>query len=453
MSDIHRSFRKIIEELKDLAAHPMRLHTEETPRFTGWIDTGQGDSIIMNENIDREIRNVADWMLEQNPKARTTHSQREWRATVRRAFGPALVKINNQESLDDCAHELKSLVKEEVKKRIVGYGDRGTALGCWLFSESLDDSFTVGPVMFEPKAAWLDRALEAGDIVRITHRRLGRAFSGQSVRPRKASMDEAQEEYILHVLEKAPMVCTVTTHGLAPEVRQKRSILGARLALTSIALLWSYPSRVLDRFRISTDDGPRIIRTIPVSPGRRMVGGLRWSSMPGGFPMTAREWGNVLQEKRAFFELAGKMIACWTSTKASDQASHLLRGLSQSLFFFGKACREESDLMAIAEFITALESLTGGRQSSGILALLKARLGMEDDTEIRQGKTLKQVVNRIYSTARSRTLHGTNDQLLHDWSTTREMAESMARHVLVSCIEWVENNPTATKLKDLTNSV
>ena len=121
-------------------------------------------------------------------------------------------------------------------------------------------------------------------------------------------------------------------------------------------------------------------------------------------------------------------------------------------YSLGKACREESDLMSIAEFITALESLTGGREWRGILDLLKARLGMEDDTEVMQGKTLKQVVKRIYSTARSRTRHGTNDQLLHDWSTTREMAESMARHGLVSCIDWVESNRAATELKDLTNS-
>ena len=452
MSDIHRSFRKIIEELKDLTAHPMRLHTEEKPRFTGWIDTGQGGSIAVNEIIDGEIDNVADWVLEQNPKARVTHSRKEWRDTVRRAFGPALVQINDQESLDDCGHELKSLLEAEVKKRIAGYGDRGTALGCWLFSESLDASFTIGPVMFESKSAWLDRALATGDISPITHRRLGRAFSGQSVRPRKGSMDKVQEESILRVLEKAPMVCTVTTHGLAPEVEQKRSILAARLALTSIALLWGHPSRVLDHFRISTDAGPRIIRTIPVARGRRMVGGFRWSQIPVGLLMTASEWNNILQEKQELFDLAGEMIACWTSTQAFDQASELLRGLSQSLFFFEKACREESDLMSIAEFITALESLTGGSKSSGILNLLKARLCMEDGSVVRKGKTLRQVVNRIYSKARSRTLHGTNDQLLHDWSTTREMAESMARHGLVSCMEWAENNPTATELKDLINS-
>ena len=452
MIDVRRTFRKIIEELKDLAAHPMRMYRDENPRMTGWIDTGQGDSIIVNEIIDREIRNVADWLLEQNPQARATHSRKEWRATVRAAFGPALVQINDDEFLDDCGQELKRLVETAVKKRIAGYGDRGTALGCWLFSEPLDVSFTVGPVIFEPKSAWLDRALKTGDISGFTHRRLARAFSGKSVRQRKASMDQAQEKNILDVLEKAPMVCTVTTHGLAPEVRQKRSILAARLALTSIALLWISPSRVLDHLRISTDYEPRIIRTIPVAPGRRMVGGLSWLGMPFGFPMTAIEWEKVLQKEREFFEIAGKMIACWTSTEAYSQASPVLRCLSQSLFFFGKACREESDLMSIAEFTTALESLTGGRQSSGILDLLKARLGMEDDAVIVRGKTLKQVVERIYSTARSRTVHGTNNELLNDWSATRAITESMARHGIVSCMDWVQNNPTATELKDLASA-
>ena len=452
MIDVRKTFRKIIEELKDLAAHPMRMYRDENPRMTGWIDTGQGDSIIVNEIIDREIRNVADWLLEQNPQARATHSRKEWRATVRAAFGPALVQINDDESLDDCGQELKRLVETAVKKRIAGYGDRGTALGCWLFSEPLDVSFTVGPVIFEPKSAWLDRALKTGDISGVTHRRLARAFSGKSVRQRKASMDQAQEKNILDVLEKAPMVCTVTTHGLAPEVRQKRSILAARLALTSIALLWISPSRVLDHLRVSTDYEPRIIRTIPVAPGRRMVGGLSWLGMPFGFPMTAIEWKKVLQEERAFFELAGKMIACWTNTKAYSHASPLLCCLSQSLFFFWKACKEESDLMSIVKFAAALEALTSGRKAPGILRLLKARLGKEDDDVIVRGKTLKQVVEKIYGTGRSKTLHGTNDLMLYNWSAMRANAESMARLGIVSCMEWAQDNPKATDPEDLASA-
>jgi hypothetical protein len=137
------------------------------------------------------------------------------------------------------------------------------------------------------------------------------------------------------------------------------------------------------------------------------------------------------------------MIACWTSTPAYNQASPLLKKLAQSIFFFWEGYRDENDLMAIVKFTAALEAL-GAQKSSGIIKLVTVRLGKKADDKLVGDRTLKQVVERIYKSGRSRTLHGTNPDMLQDWSDDRAIAEILAKRCLVACMDCAEANPSAT---------
>ena len=448
MIDIHKAFQTIIKELIALDAHPIDKHPGKPPSLPGSIATGRGDSIPVNEAIERQILDVADWMRQQRPSVRATHSLREWRAAVRAAFGPALLQIDYSGPLDKNAQELKRLIEEGIDKNAPASGTHIRSMGCSLFSCPLEAPFSVGPVVFEPKTAWLDRALETAQISKISHHRLTRAFAGHPLKSGRTSKEAMQEESILDVLGKAQMVCTVTTEGLAPEAAQERSIIAARLAQASIALRWTTPSRVLGSFRLSVDHGPRVIQTIPFTPGQWMIGGRRWAGIPHGPEMSTTDWNARTHDARDFFNVAGKMVACWTSTTANSRASPVLRCLSQALFFFWEGCRDENDLMSIVEFTAALETLAQGK-SGPILKLVKARLGVNNNDKFAGDRTLKQVINLIYSKARSRTLHGKNKDILHDWSDARAIAESMTRYCIMSCVDWVAKNPTASDPKSL----
>ena len=449
MIDIYGAYRTIASKYFVESTDPVGTQANELPQMVGWIATGNGGSILVNETTDQAIRNVADWMRQETPTLRSTHTVKEWQAMVRAAFGPVLVQLDFSDSFENVARILKSKIEKEMNERIVGYTKRGTSLGCWLFSQPTNGSFSIGPVCFEPRQIWLNRVLDTGDISKVTHRRLSRDFSGRSVRKRKSSVDAVQEKSILEALGNAPTVCTTITQGLAPETTQRRTILAARLALTSISLLWQMPSQVLDHFRISTDHGSRIIRMVPVAPGPRMIGGSRLVGRPPGFPIDTVDWDLLAKENAGFLSLAGRMIACWTSRSAHEQASRLLLNLSQSIFFFWKACREESDVMAVVEFVASIECLSGGRKESGIVKLLSARLGIEENDPFHHGETLKQVIRRIYGTGRSRTIHGSNSEIVHDWSPVRALTECIARIAIVSCIDWFQQNPKATDPKEL----
>ena len=449
MIDIHSAYQTIVSQVYRQSTDPVGIHIDDLQQIAGWIAKGNGDSLVTNETIEQEIRNVADWTRQQTPSVRNTHSIKEWRGIVRSAFGPALVQLDFADSTANVGRALKAIIEQELNAHIAGYAKRGTALGVWLFSQPTDPSFSIGPVCFESRQTWLDRVLDCGDITKVTHRRLSKAFSGQTLRKRSSSPDEAQEHSILSAIGNAPTVCTVITHGLAPETTKRRAILAARLALTSISLLWATPSNVLDHFRLSTDHGWRIIRTVPVTPGPRMIGGSRVVGMPPGFPIASDDWCRFAYKNRSFLCLAGKMIACWTSKETREQASTLLLNYSQSVFFFWKACREESDVMAVVEYVAALESLASGGKEAGIRQLLAARLDMEEDDLFYKEKTLRQVIKSIYRTGRSQTIHGRNSEIVQDWSGVRALTEAIARVAIVSSIDWFNKNPNETDPKEL----
>lgn len=449
MTDVYGSLQRIIHELSAIYPDPVRRLQEDGQGLPGLIYAGARGSIATNEAMEREIRRVADWMLEQRSQARSKHSLREWRSKTRESFGPALAQLDLNRSPRENARELKVEIEAILDEYSAGHSSRGRSLGCRLFAEPLEGPLVIGPVVFETRARWLEQALNNSDIGKVTHRRLGRAFGGNKPRKRKPSPDAVQESAILRVLSDAQMVCTVTTEGLAPELGEERAILAARLALTSIALLWREPSKVLEGFGLSTDHGHRVVQLVPVAPGARMLGGSRLIGRPFGMPMSQEEWAAIREVEREYFQLAGKLISCWTSPEQDQQASPVLRGLSRALFWLWKGCTEEIDLMSIVSFTTSLESLTSGGQSSAIKQLVEARLGIDETDEIVAGTTLNQLMERMYGVGRSRTLHGTNQDMLHDWSEWRAMGESLTHACIVNSMEWYQQNQSESDIRSL----
>ena len=449
MTDVFGSLEQIIHELSAISPDPVRRLQQDGQGPPGLIYAGSEGSIATNKKMETEIRNVADWMLKERPHARNKHSLKEWRSKTREAFGPAIAQLDFNRAARENVKELKVTIEKKLDEYSASHSSRGRSLGCRLFSEPPKDPFAIGPVVFETKSQWLDHALKNSDISKTTHRRLRRTFCGNKPRKRKPSLDSIHEDSIFRVLCDAQMVCTVTTEGMAPGLGEERTILAARLALTSIALLWPKPSKMLEGFGLSTDHGLRVVRLIPVAPGTRMLGGSKVIGQPFGMPVSQKEWSSILEDEQEYLELSGKMIFCWTSSEQDKQASSLLRGLSRALFWFWKGCTEEIDLMSIVSFMASLESLTGGGQSGAIKRLVKARLGIDEGDEIVPGITLGQLMKRMYGVGRSRTLHGTNQDMLHDWSDWRAIGESLTRVCIVSSMEWCQKNQLESDIKSL----
>jgi hypothetical protein len=439
--DVQACYRNILAELKRLQAPGAWDPDTSIP---GLISAGLGGSIAVNGAIEKDIRAIADWVLDQRPVAKKQHTLKEWRARVRQAFGPALMQIDLDQSVVDSGRELRKLVEATIGSAPGTIPLMFTSIGCRFFDRPLATSLSIGPVLFEPKAEWLTRAAKIGQIKHKTQKRLERAFGGSTLRKLKNTQQDLFDRQFAEVLGKSQMVCTIETRGLASELSQARAITGARLGQTAVALMWSRPSTALEGFHLSVDHGPRYVEAVPYIPGSFMIGGSRLVGMPTGRP---KDWDSVLSDARGLLDTAGQMIACWTSATDYDKASPVLRNLAQALFFFWQACKEEDALMAIVKFTAALEALSG--KSAAIVKLAKARLGIKAGAKVTGDRDIDQVVEWIYSAARSRTLHGTNTDILHDWSDARAIAESLTRHCLVASMDWLGQNPGASDKKAL----
>ena len=150
--------------------------------------------------------------------------------------------------------------------------------------------------------------------------------------------------------------------------------------------------------------------------------------------MKAEEWDRLRSDFKSVFACAGEAIEHVTTEQGSGKRPKMMDALSQALLWFHEGCRENVDAMAIVKFCSAMDALACGKRKRGILALMKARLRVFDESE------LERLLEEIYGGGRSRTVHGTNDRLGHDWSNTRGVAESFARECLMACLDWVSRH-------------
>lgn len=399
------------------------------------ITMGRDKSIFISQAVESKISLLADLMYKQDIMFSETHSEKEWKAIVKFAIGRSLRPLDHK--IDDFeveAQKLRKSLNKTIKNYTSLYGDLKTAYGCWLFTPPPVESIKIGPVSFEDKSTWLYRNFESGESLQSTNFISSHEFAGKFPEEREPSYGKQHEEDIRNQISDTPMVCEVLTHGLATELAYKRSMIAAHLAMTSISLIWSRPSSILKRFRIALDGKPRCSYNFLMEPKNRKLISSQFAKQSCAYDIPREMWTERYSKASCFLKIAGEVIGCWTSTKTYEAASPLLIGLSQSLFFFWKACKEESNILSIIEFVATLETLSPGRNKSGIFELIEARLGINKKHKLTEEKTLGQIVDEIYGTARSRTLHGTNPKLHYDWSNTRAIAEQIATGCLVKCM-------------------
>ena len=218
----------------------------------------------------------------------------------------------------------------------------------------------------------------------------------------------------------------------------------ARLALAAIALLWPTPSETLDGFNLSFDRNVHHQKTLTFVPGKIVLAGSKLSHMPHGPSLQPGEWEKVFMACSTHFAVASEILEYFLSPTGKVRRPNMMNTLAQSLLWFHEGCRESVTLMGIVKFSASMDALAVGKKAFGIRRVINARLKIKDEAPIRpEGPTMKQVIERIYSEGRSRTIHGTNDKLGYDWTVTRGLAEQFARLCLGACIEWAGNNPSS----------
>ena len=434
----------ILAELKNTQnATIARIGKDDPFPLPRMIGVGNGVGIIVSRKIDELIALASHQLKSNDPSLARRVTDEEWNSTVRAAFGPPLAKIDLAESFQSNAKTVLNEVKTAIAQKASQYGRREFALGCTLFSNNTKVSpFAIGSVRFESRFDWLKRKHAEGEVSLISRRRIEGTWKDKKLAKRRASRDSMHEKSILDAIGGAPYICSVSTSGFAKEAGLGKALTAARLALSSISLLWQTPSKVLDGFNLAYDRALVLQRALSFVPGTITLSGSKLSHLPHGPYLRPGEWEKEFISSSDHFKVAGEILSYFVSPLESASRPKLMSALGQALLWFHEGCREPVTLMAIVKFSASMDALGGGKRSGGIRRILNARLGIKDTDPIRSGgPTMKETIDRIYSEGRSRTIHGTNDKLGHDWSTVRALAEQFARLCLVACFDWAAKNP------------
>lgn len=442
----------IIRELKRLENIPMEdCWKDEAFSFPRLIDAGNGESLIVSRGIDEGIELVAKQFMNDDPSLKPKFTQAEWLTIVRRTFGPVLTSIDLEDDIEKNASTVLTRVKESIGQHALNKSVREFVFGCTLFEGQAFKSFSIGPVLFEPRNIWLERKCQDDGISQISKRRIEGIWQGKKLRKRKPSFDSSGETHVVNTIGSCKFVCSIKTNDLASEAGCEKALMAARLAITAIALVWKTPSKALNGINLAFDRQPHLRTAMNFIAGKgRLYGGSSWSHLPFGPHIKPDEWEVLLKEREEMFSVVGKMLDYVISSDGDVDRPQMMSTLFHSFLWFHEGCRESSSHMAVVKLAASLDALACGRKSGGILTLIKARLRMEKNAPIHPGgPTLKSVIERIYSEGRSRLVHGNNQELRNDWSDMKSTAEQLGRLCLLFCIDWIAKNPNCDDPKQL----
>jgi len=444
MAKLRELIEEIIEDLARLQTTPVS-HRDESDgfRLPRMIAAGDGGSLIVSRTIDDSIVTIADRLMDADATLASKYTRAEWRASVRRAFGPVLASIDLEQNLETSASTVLTGVQAALYKNVSSEGVREFTFGCTLFDRTAIQPFAIGPVRFEGRLTWLARKHDEGAVSTISRRRVEQAWAGKRLSKRKPSHDSHREAGILDTIGAGAFVCSVATNGLGVEAGREKALTAARLATAAIALLWQTPSKALEGLNLLFDRVPHRQRLMAFAPGKIVLVSSNRSHMPHSPSLTAGEWEKLFSEWGDHFDVTADALHYVLTPSEAVARPNMMNTLAQALLWFHEGCRETVTLMAIVKFAAALDALACGHEAGGIQQLISARLGIEDAQPIRPGgPTLRQAIKHIYGEGRSRTIHGTNDKLGHDWTGTRGLAEQFCRLCLCACIDWIAKNPS-----------
>tara|TARA_R100001369_G_scaffold86068_1_gene120258 strand:+ start:2917 stop:4200 length:1284 start_codon:yes stop_codon:yes gene_type:complete len=425
-------------------------------------------------------------MMRRNSSVESRFSAKDLTRLVRKAFGPALIKVDLDQDIDQNVTLLWNDVEELVSRDIdwiLSSGNLEYTFGCTLFSYDDIAAFEIGPVRFEPRMAWLDRKSSGGrwacvgaggrierfahkvadgPISGVTRRRVIQAWQGKKLKSRKASRDAHDESFILETVEDCKYVCSVNVPGFGGEAGAHKAMISTRLALAAVSLAWETPSEALKGIGLLVDCRHQYGTTMSFTPDGLIFGGRSGSKRLHAPWVERDKLEESLRDFSDCFAIAGDSISAYLDPDGSSERLVLMNAIAHSLLWFYEGCRETVDQIAIVKFSSAMEVLTGGfvwKAGNGkkikggqpaLRELLKANLEIDDDTVItRDGKTVKDVVELIYSAGRNRMIHGENKAFGNDWSIERASAEKLSRYCLVAYLGRVFENPMFDNPKQL----
>jgi hypothetical protein len=347
---------------------------------------------------------------------------------------------------EDFSKEIDRKISEIISERSC---TKEYYYGCTLLDGDHAPKITIGPVIFEPRLHFLNRLCTENVVSDITARRIRANWAGNKRRKRKYHPDFEIEKSILLAVGTSSTVCTVKTGDQSSKSSEPKALLVARLAMSAITLMYHKPSRPLAQMGLSFD-GRFNLRAYAVSFGDRMFASSLSRNGIGHGENIGGDWLKNWRKFEPLLTSISEALNLYVDVATQTVRPKIIRALFMSLWWFHEACREEADLLAIAKFASAMDSLVAGKKALGIKNLIENRLGRKPQLAwFTDGKSPDDLIRDIYEITRNNVFHGSIRNPDRDWSGLRETSEFIARQVLVASLYWLKDNPTEADLKKL----
>ena len=288
--------------------------------------------------------------------------------SIGRSIAEAVGRLREEPGDDEAGGEVERRFYEELAERFgktldglagkVG-GDVDQHVPCELFrSDQAVPPFSVGPVDFRPRAAWINcfvRDPEAREIIaRVERREL--TVVEISRRATASEVDQACGDALtaLSSLRAFAWVGTIRTSGHEFRRSHLKASVMVELAMDVVGLRF-HPEEARrfvrsgraylpaeDRLATSVDDG-------------RLVHG--WSVHVPGLASRPGELAKWMWEQRGFIDAAGRILDVYLKHRQKGEAPLLVERWVNALHWVGDARREVSDSMAVVKYGCALGNL------------------------------------------------------------------------------------------------
>ena len=443
--------QEIISELNALQNSkdpPDTRHDGPIP-FPRLLSGKNNEPILVNKRIDHLIHDLGRETYNGELKIDHIATLQEWRHKIRSFIDDELTSDIDFTNEEVAAETVSKSIQDYKEKVVLASNKTEWAFPATIFRNVTLEPFRVGPVLIEMREDWLTRKFKEGAVSKTTKRRLENKWSNGKVnRPRNATNDSLFEGEIDRAAKDHKFMITVELECLFPDAAQKRAETLANLTLVAIACLWKNPSDALKFFYLADDGSNRSIDKLKID-GRYIFS----RSEPNRFPGKSIESDILCAElfgNKEYWQGITHIFDFLATSRPETAKKALYDSLSQAIIFFQRACIETSDLMSVMNFAMTLDALAQGGRSKGIVKMIQGLTGWRCDKVItRSGQTIKYIVERIYSDARSRTVHGTSERYHLDWQELREIATYITRRCLTQAIGRAGELKHATCMSDL----
>jgi hypothetical protein len=290
---------------------------------------------------------------------------------------------------------------------------------------------------------WLNAALGTGRLTTSQVDRLAHHWRhGGKIESNSADgLDQLTLSGIVDAVGPCPWICEVHVFGHTQGRSREKALLAARIALAAISLAWVKPSQQGKRngTGLFYDMGPAHSRHTIMFRDGSYAGASHESVLRLGRFLTMGDAPAFVARSERNLETVGVALETFLATNPSGRRPLLEEALCRSLIWFGEACNEPLDFMAIVKFGAALDTLAKGKKARGMCELIQRRYPLDDlDAPfLLDGTSARPLVEQIYDTGRSRIVHGTRSSLVEDLEELRARAEFLAATVLRASIHWL----------------